>query len=304
MTADTTTATDGSSAGPGRGADASAVERALAAAVADGTRLGELLDALSRGRLWVPLPDDGHPVTDGSAVTLPTVTYLGRDFIPAFTSARQLRQSLEPRPAPLAGPPSAAAAPAGPDPGPGTGGGTEDQGEPDVPHLVVPAAELARRLPGSLGIALNPGARQSVPVYPDGVAYVASARPAGQAGQAGRVDVGYPPPGVVPPALLAAIAARLSQLPAAREAATAWLSVEFAGEGLVIAVTLDDPSDGTAIDAVIAAIEQAAAATPPGPGIPVDVTFPGEGEPDAVDTWISAHATPFYSAGPLAPGPL
>jgi hypothetical protein len=130
------------------------------------------------------------------------------------------------------------------------------------------------------------------------VAYVASARPAGQAGQAGwagRIDVSYPPPGVVPPALLAAIAARLTQLPAAREAATARLSVEFAGEGLVIAVGLDDPSDGTAIDAVISAIEQAAVATPPGPGIPVDVTFPGEGEPDAVDTWISAHATPFYA---------
>jgi hypothetical protein len=300
MTADTTTATDGSAAGPGRGADASAVERALAAAVADGTRLGELLDTLSRGRLWVPLPDDGHPVTDGSAVTLPTVTYLGRDFIPAFTSARQLRQSLEPRLPPLAGPPPGAAAPGGPDPDPGAGAGAgaDDQGEPDVPHLVVPAAELARRLPGSLGIALNPGARQSVPVYPDGVAYVASARAAGQAGQARRVDVGYPPPGVVPAALLAAIAARLSPLPAAREAATAWLSVEFAGEGLVISVTLDDPSDGTAIDAVIAAIEQAAAATPPGPGIPVDVTFPGEGEPDAVDTWISAHATPFYRRPP------
>ena len=49
MTADTATATDGSAAGPCRGADASAVERALAAAVADGTRLGELPDALSRG---------------------------------------------------------------------------------------------------------------------------------------------------------------------------------------------------------------------------------------------------------------
>jgi hypothetical protein len=275
MTADMTTATDGSAAGPGRGADASAVERALAAVVADGTRLGELLDALSRGRLWVPLPDDGHPVTDGSAVTLPTVTYLGRDFVPAFTSARQLRQSA--------------------DPGGGGPAGDGPQAEPDVPHLVVPAAELARRLPGSLGIALNPGARQSVPLYPDGVAYVASARPAGQASQAGRVDVGYPPPGVVPPALLAAIAGRLSQVPAAREAATAWLSVEFAGEGLVIAVTLDDPSDGAAIDEVIVAIEEAAAATPPGPGIPVDVTFPGEGEPDAVDTWISEHATPFYT---------
>jgi hypothetical protein len=109
---------------------------------------------------------------------------------------------------------------------------------------VVPAAELARRLPGSLGIALNPGARQSVPVYPDGGGLRGLGRPAGQAGQAGRVDLGYPPPGVMPPALLAAIAARLTPLPAARAAATAWLSVEFAGEGLVIAVILDDPSDG------------------------------------------------------------
>ncbi|HEV8220813.1 MAG TPA: SseB family protein [Streptosporangiaceae bacterium] len=136
MTADTTTATDGSGAGPGRGADASAAERALAAAVAGGTRLGELLDVLSGGRLWVPLPDDVHPVTDGSAVTLPTVTYLGRDFIPAFTAARQLRQSLEPRPSPLAGRPPETAAPGGPQPGRGAGAG--DQASRTCPTLWCP----------------------------------------------------------------------------------------------------------------------------------------------------------------------
>jgi hypothetical protein len=27
---------------------------------------------------------------------------------------------------------------------------------------------------------------------------------------------------------------------------------------------------------------------------PVDVTFPGENEPDQVDAWISAYAEPFY----------
>jgi len=32
----------------------------------------------------------------------------------------------------------------------------------------------------------------------------------------------------------------------------------------------------------------------PGQEFPIDVTFPGEGEPDQVDTWITAHADPFY----------
>jgi type III secretion system (T3SS) SseB-like protein len=265
-----TIVTDDSTASiPGRGADASAVERALAAAVLDVDRLGDLLDTLSRGRLWVPLPDDGQPVTDGSAVTLPTVTYLGRDFIPAYTSADQLRRSV-PAPSPAA---DAAARPA----------------PPVIPHVVVPAAELARRLPGSLGIALNPGAGESVPVYPEGVAYVASARDR-EAG--GRIQVSHPP--AEPAALLAALRPALAGLPGVRDAATAWLSVEFAGEGLIISVTLDDPSDAAARESVVSVVERAAATSGTDPGMPIDVTFPGEGAPDAVDTWIAAHAVPFY----------
>ena len=31
-----------------------------------------------------------------------------------------------------------------------------------------------------------------------------------------------------------------------------------------------------------------------GPQDAVDVTFPGENEPDQVDAWISAYAEPFY----------
>jgi hypothetical protein len=31
-----------------------------------------------------------------------------------------------------------------------------------------------------------------------------------------------------------------------------------------------------------------------GPQDAVDVTFPGENEPDQVDTWTSAYAEPFY----------
>ena len=32
----------------------------------------------------------------------------------------------------------------------------------------------------------------------------------------------------------------------------------------------------------------------PAQGFPIDVTFPGENEPDQVDAWISAYAEPFY----------
>jgi hypothetical protein len=298
----------------GREADASAVERALAAAVRDSARVGDLLDALSRGRLWLPLPEDGRPVTNGSAVNLPVVTYLGSDFVPAYTSAGRLlacaaspdgtrtgaaaQGSTGPG---MAGPRAAWSGSAWTGTagtgtaGTGTAGtGTAGTGTAQpplmVPHVVVPAAELARRLPGTLGIALNPGAGESVPVYPEGVAYLAAARFA--PGAAAGIRVGYPPS--EPVALLAGIRSLLPSVPAARAAATAWLSIELAGEGLVISVTLDDPTDQAAKDAVVGAIERAAAAAPQDTGFPIDVTFPGEGAPDQVDEWISAHASPFY----------
>jgi hypothetical protein len=80
-------------------------------------------------------------------VLLPTVTYLGAEFVPAFTSAGRLAGWLGQDPVP----PFAA-----------------------MPHIVVPAAELARRMPSGVGIALNPGAEASVPIYPEGVGYLAA----------------------------------------------------------------------------------------------------------------------------------
>ena len=122
------------------------IEHALAAAAKDPDQVTDLLDELSRGRLWLPLPE-ARPVTDGSAVLLPTVTYLGAEFVPAFTSAGRLAIWLGRDPVP----PFAA-----------------------MPHIVVPAAELARRMPSGVGIALNPGAEASVPIYPEGVGYLAA----------------------------------------------------------------------------------------------------------------------------------
>src|SRR5262245_24458994 len=64
-----------------------AVERALAAAVRDAAHIGDLLEVLRTARLWLPLPADGTPAVKGTAVTLPTVSYLGSDFVPAYSSA-------------------------------------------------------------------------------------------------------------------------------------------------------------------------------------------------------------------------
>jgi hypothetical protein len=231
------------------GASPDVVEDALAAAVKDPDRLAELLDELRRGRLWVPLPGGDGPVTDGSAVRLPTVTYLGAEFVPAFTSAGRLA-SWSP------------------------------DGSADIPHIVVPAADLARRLPAGLGVALNPGAAASVPIYPEGVGHLAGA----------EVRVGHPP--AEPAELLGEVRAALGSVPVVRQASRAWLCVPGQGEGLVISVWLRDPACAEAHQAVIEAVERAARAVPH--QFPIDVTFPGEGMPDQVDEWVSAHTEPFY----------
>lgn len=265
------------------------IEQALDAAVKRPDHVTELLDELSRGRLWLPLPDDERPVTDGSAVLLPTVTYLGAEFVPAFTSDRELtawHRRVKP-----AGQVSVPAQQS-----PGERGRRPSPDEPFVamPHIVVPTAELARRLPAGVGIALNPGAEASVPIYPEGVGYLAASPMPLVITDGAQARVGRPPSD--PVSLLTEIRSALGAIPDVYQASRAWLSVPGQGEGLVIAVALHDPGSTAAHDAVIAAIEQAVGAVPE-QGFPIDVAFPGEGEPDQVDEWISAHAEPFYIRG-------
>jgi hypothetical protein len=269
-----------------------AVEQALAAAAEDAGRIGDLLDALRSARLWLPLPDDGRPVITGDAVTLPTVSYLGSEFVPAYSSARLLEQFgrradwVRPTPAePVADqfqPESLAAEPESGDPVPA-------QRREPLPHVVVRAADLARLLPPAIGIALNAGAAQSVPVYPQGVSYLA----AGDAGEDAGINVEPLP--VRPDALLAGIAAGLIAIPAVRDAVAAWLAVRSAGEGLLVAVTLDDPADAGTRDQVVGAVERAAwEVEPDQAAFPIDVTFPDEREADRIDGRIAAVGTPFY----------
>jgi hypothetical protein len=100
------------------------------------------------------------------------------------------------------------------------------------------------------------------------------------------------------PAAAVAPAAQRGQERAQRDSGgaagiTAWLSISGQGEGLVISVTLDDPASQVAHQEVLDAVQRAVAAVP-AQGFPIDVTFPGENEPDQVDAWISAYAEPFY----------
>jgi hypothetical protein len=284
-----------------------AVAQALAAAIKDGDRISDLLDELSRGRLWLPLPDDGGPVTDGSAVQLPTVVYLGSEFVPAFTSAELLTRHGGTPGKEAHGPDGATVADFSaerswtPSPGPYRGWATQRVPAPapapvpgprsrrSVPHVVVPAAYLARRLPPGLGIALNPGAAASVPIYPEGVTYLAATE--WTAGEV-RIRLGQPP--TEPESLLREVSAGLRPIRAVRQASRAWLSVPGAGEGLILSVSLDDPSDQSAQQEVLSAIAYAAEVAGPKAGFPVDVMFPGEYEPDDVDRWIADQARPFH----------
>jgi SseB protein C-terminal domain/SseB protein N-terminal domain len=278
-----------------------AVEQVLAAVVKDPERVNDLLDELARARLWVPLAAGRRPVTDGSAVALPTVTYLGAEFVPCFTSIQRLGR--------WAGAPAAAAA----EPG-GAGRGAVDEyplrqykftdverrwqrgGDARVVrHIVVPAGPLARYLPADLGLALNPGAETSVPIYPAGVAHLAAVHGAAAdcAAADSAIRVGHPP--AEPEALLREVRSGLHALPAVRHASRAWLSVPGRGEGLIISVALEDPASKPAHEAVIWTIEQAVAAVPLRAPFPIDVTFPGESEPDLVDDWVAHNTQPFYT---------
>jgi hypothetical protein len=284
------------------------IERILAAAIADPGLLPALLAELSSTRLWVPLPVRQRPFTDGTSVRLPLVGYAETDvdFVPCFTSVQRLTTWADDVEA------EARSRDANDAYRFAGSGGRQWQRAGDarvVPHVVVPAAGLARRLPAGLGLALNPDGAPGLPLYPEAVSYLAGLDQRGAA----TIGVGHPP--TEPVALLTEVRARVRRLRFVRSASRAWLSVPDRGEGLVIAVALDDPASRPAHRAVIAALLAAVASVPLRVPYPVDVAFPGEpaddeavdGEgvdaegvdaetaPDIIGEWMSRNTRPFYS---------
>ena len=273
------------------------IERILASAIADPGLLPALLAELAGTRLWVPLPVRRRPFTDGTAVRLPLVGYAetDTDFVPCFTSVQRLTTWADDVEAdPRSG-------------GPleefrfgGSGRQWQRAGDARVvPHVVVPAAGLAKRLPAGLGLALNPDGAPGLPLYPESVSYLARLDRRG----ASTIGVGHPP--TEPVALLTEVRARLRRLRFVRSASRAWLSVPDRGEGLVFAVTLDDPASDPARRAVASALIAAVGSVPLHVPYPVDVTFPGEpgdGEhaggdpgPDIIAEWMSRNTRAFYT---------
>jgi hypothetical protein len=287
------------------------IERILASAIADPGLLPALLAELAGTRLWVPLPVRRRRFTDGTAVRLPLVGYAetDTDFVPCFTSVQRLTTWADDvEPDPRGG-------------GPleefrfgGSGRQWQRAGDARVvPHVVVPAAGLAKRLPAGLGLALNPDGAPGLPLYPESVSYLARLDQRGAA----TIGLGHPP--TEPLALLDQARARLRRLRYVRSASRAWLSVPDRGEGLVIAVALDDPASEAARQAVVDALIQAVAQVPLHVPFPVDVTFagepgggePGGGEPggaeqggghgtgepspDLIADWMARNTRPFYT---------
>src|ERR1700677_5082990 len=126
-----------------------AIERTLASVAADPGQLPGLLAELTTTQLWVPLPVRHRPFTDGTAVRLPLIEAEGDDFVPCFTSVQRLTAWVD-----AADRPSTARS----EEFQFTESGRRWQRAGDarvVPHIVVPAAGLARRLPSGLGLALN-----------------------------------------------------------------------------------------------------------------------------------------------------
>jgi len=288
-----------------------AVERSLRSVVRDCAQLPGLLAELTRTRLWVPLPlRRRRPFTDGTAVMLPLVSSGGVDFVPCFTSVRRLTAWAD-------------AAPAEPGEFRFEAAGRPWRRAGDtriVPHIVVLAAGLARRLPAGLGMAINPDSSPGVPLYPESVSYLARLAPhdgipapavpdtmplntrppdttAPNSGARSHI-VGHPP--IEPTALLRETCDGLRTLPSVRHASRAWLSAPGQGEGLVISVTLDDPASEADRGVVVDVLQRACASVPLRVPFPVDVTFPGEdfpGEPgqDQIDYWIARNTRPFYT---------
>jgi hypothetical protein len=292
------------------------VERILAAALADPGLLPALLAELAGTRLWVPLPVRRRPFTDGTAIRLPLIGYTetDTDFVPCFTSVQRLTRWSDDVEADASGGGDVEEFHFG-------GGGRQWQRAGDarvVPHVVVPAAGLARRLPAGLGLALNPGGAPGLPLFPESVNYLA--RLDGPA--AAAIAVGHPP--AEPLTLLNAVRAQLRRLPFVRSATRAWLTVPGLGEGLVISVALDDPASEPAHRAVIGALLAAVASVPLHVPFPVDVAFTGEpadaggeavdggaarggaagseadsscgeADPDVIADWMSRNTRPFYT---------
>ena len=211
------------------------IERILASAVADPGLLPALLAELAGTRLWVPLPVRRRPFTDGTAVRLPLVGYArpAPTSCPASprcsasprgrTTSRRTRAAGARRGVPVRRQRTAVAA-GGRRPGGAARGGARGRPGQAAAGRPRPRAQPRRRARASRSTRSR-------------VSYLARLDRRGAA----TLGLGHPP--TEPLALLdEAPGPAAARCAPCASASRAWLSVPGRGEGLVIAVALDDPA--------------------------------------------------------------
>lgn len=230
-------------------------EQALQVLVDDPEQINEFLSTLVAGPLWVPLPDGAGNQPDGS-FALPTLLFEEQQFIPGFTSEEQLKV-----------------------------------GAPDADeHVMLPAVEMIQQCPDNVGLAINPGGDAGFPIPPDGVRAIAK-----DLADMDGTQVTIDHPQVEPTELLAALGTAFAEVPPVVSASRAWIEVQDQGEGLIIGIELDDPTDQQSQQLALQAVETTVKAQEP--EFSLDVTFTDQQEDDPVDEWLLDNTDPFYTRG-------
>jgi len=237
-------------------------EEALQAAMQDPEnpeRIGEFFGALVAGQLWVPLPEGAGPQDDGT-FAMPTLEFQEEEsgeniqLIPAFTSPEQF-----------------------------TVGAPEG-----VEQIVLETGDMIQQCPETVGLAINPGCEEGMPIPPEGVQMLAQ-----EFVEGGETRITIDHPATEPTELLTEIGKALGPVSQVVSASRAWIDVENAGEGLIIGVELDDPEDEQAQQLAIHAVERVVQEVEP--GFSLDVTFVDLVEDDPIDEWLLDNTEPFYS---------
>ncbi|MEV7725782.1 enhanced serine sensitivity protein SseB [Streptomyces sp. NPDC087917] len=240
----------------GNGWPENELEQVLGAALGQPDAGPRILEALGRGRLWIPLPQGGGP--DRASLDLPTMLIGGAAYVPVYSSEAQLRFCAGPA----------------------------------MDFAVAPAVEFARGLPPQLGIAVNPEGAVGVPLPPEAVAELCRAgrSPLDGPTTGGRVRLYEPDWQDDPVDFLAAAAEEFRALGVVAAAHRCLASVEGGEPQLYVGVRLvgwDPETRAAPLEGLGRALARV-----PAPW-PVQLILLDAAE-DPVTDWIRERVRPFY----------
>jgi len=224
------------------------LEQGLAAAYAGTSPLSDWLDDLATAEVWVPLAASSE---EGRG-SFPILSIDGGSYLPAFTSEGELRA-----------------------------------GNPGASYVRATLADLLRRLPGHIGVAVNPGGSVGLPIPADDARRLVSGEGRIPAGT--TIRVGHPAD--EPDRLLAAVASEFGAAPHVTAARRCWAAAGESLPGVVLGIDVD-PDNPDARDSVVQAVRRAARASDYDGT--VDVVFANDR--DAFTEWMLANTEPFYRA--------